>query len=84
MEQNELIVNEGIAEATAEVVKPRSGKAGKVVLGALVGVLVGSFIYKKIKRHRAKAKAEKEVEVTEVKSVPEEFIYDEDGNPIEK
>lgn len=61
MENNEIMVNEEIIEATEEVTTENSGNG--LLIAAIVGgaLLVGGIVYKKvIKPAIAKAKAKKE------------------------
>lgn len=87
MEQ--IMVNEEVMEATEDVVTTKSGNAVKAVVGVGVVALVGRVIYKRvIKPIINKRKAKKEVShqtMDEEDVKPEDlFIFDENGNPIEK
>ena len=69
METNEIMTtNESVIdEVTTEIANVDSGKAGKIVAGAVATVLVGGLIYKfVVKPLVAKHKAKKEAKANEV------------------
>ena len=85
--ENTIMENNEAMEVMEEVVTTKSGKAVKAVVGIGLTALVGRVIYKRvIKPIIAKVKAKKgNREVMEDEERPEDlFIFDEDGNPIEK
>ena len=85
--ENTIMENNEAMEVMEEVVTTKSGKAVKAVVGIGLTALVGRVIYKRvIKPIIAKVKAKKgNREVMEDEERPEDlFIFDENGNPIEK
>ena len=63
MENNEIMVNEEVIEATEEIVTDKAGKGLFVAAAVGAALIVGSIVYKKvIKPAIAKAKAKKESE----------------------
>lgn len=61
MENNEIMVNEEVIEATEEIAVTKSHTGLKIAAGVGLGLIVGAIIYKKvIKPAIAKAKAKKE------------------------
>lgn len=60
MENNEIMVNDEVIEATEEIVETKTGNGLLIAAGVGAALIVGTIIYKKvIKPAIAKAKAKK-------------------------